>query len=92
MEGAILLHSNLPVSAFAFLLDKFFFSFSYEWEKKIVQNCELPFSFFLVKTQHGEMQVQLLVLEIVNIFWNEGHLPEICQVTNDLGLAQETIY
>lgn len=38
------------------------------------------------------MRVQLLVLEIVNIFWNEGHLPEICQTTNDLGLTQETIY
>lgn len=38
------------------------------------------------------MRVQLLVLEIVKIFWNEGHLPEICQTTNDPGLAQETIY
>lgn len=38
------------------------------------------------------MRVQLLVLEIVNIFWNEEHLPEICQTTNDLGLTQETIY
>lgn len=38
------------------------------------------------------MQVQLLVLEIVNIFRNEGHLPKICQTINDLGLAQEAIY
>lgn len=38
------------------------------------------------------MQVKLVMLDIVNIFGNEGHLPEICQTTNDLGLAQETIY
>lgn len=92
MRRAILVHSNLPVSAFSFLLEKLFFGFSYEWKKKIVLNCELPFSLFLLKTQHGEMRVQLLVLEIVKIFWNEGHLPEICQTTNDPGLAQETIY
>lgn len=38
------------------------------------------------------MRVQLLVLEIVNIFQNEVHLPKICQTINDLGLAHETIY
>ena len=38
------------------------------------------------------MQAQLLLLEIVNIFQNEGHLPKTCQTINDPGLAQETIY
>lgn len=38
------------------------------------------------------MRVQLLVLEIVNIFLKEGHLPKICQTINDPSLAQETVY
>lgn len=56
---------------------------------KIALSCELPFPQFLVKTQHREIWLQLLVLEIMSIFQNEGNLPKICQTINDPGLAQE---